>query len=123
MGTNLLEALEILAQLNVKRVRHHLAELAVLHVLLPVQHPIRNLELTRVLDDRHQTLNLLLRQLTSPAKEGQMAAQASCSNAATSQAPLGALATLHLSELFRGLSGSAKSSANGTTRTREGQSR
>lgn len=66
VGTNLLEALEVLAQLHVERVGDHLAELAIFHVLLPVQHPIRHLELARVLDDRHQTLNLLLRQLTGP---------------------------------------------------------
>ena len=68
VGTDLLEALEVLAQLHVERVGDDLRELAVLHVLLPVQHPVRHLELARVLDDRHQTLNLLLRQLTSPAR-------------------------------------------------------
>ena len=68
VGTDLLEALEVLTQLHVEGVGHHLAELAILDVLLTVKHPIRHLELARVLDDRHQTLNLLLRQLTSPAR-------------------------------------------------------
>merc|ERR1719282_1082227 len=66
VGTNLLEALKVLAQLHVERVGHYLTELAILDILLPVQHPIRHLELARVLDDRHQTLNLLLRKLTGP---------------------------------------------------------
>lgn len=70
VSADLLEALQILTQLHVEGVGHHLAELAVLDVLLTVKHPIRHLELARVLDDRHQTLNLLLRQLTSPAKVG-----------------------------------------------------
>ena len=68
VGTDLLEALEVLAQLHVERVGDDLRELAVLHVLLPVQHPVRHLELARVLDDRHQTLNLLLGQLTRTAQ-------------------------------------------------------
>ena len=43
VGTDLLEALEVLAQLHVERVGDDLRELAVLHVLLPVQHPVRHL--------------------------------------------------------------------------------
>ena len=69
VGTDLLEALEVLAQLHVERVGDDLRELAVLHVLLPVQHPVRHLELARVLHDRHKPLDLLSRKLARTERE------------------------------------------------------
>jgi len=70
---DLLEALQVLAQLHVKCVGDDLRELAVLVVLLPVEHPVGNLELARVLHDGHQTLNLLSGQLASPENPGRAA--------------------------------------------------
>merc|ERR1719164_459487 len=66
---DLLEALEVLAQLHVEGVGDDLRELAVLGVLLAVEHPVRHLELARVLHDGHQALHLLRRQLTRPLVE------------------------------------------------------
>mmetsp|Transcript_19663 Transcript_19663/g.66082 ORF Transcript_19663/g.66082 Transcript_19663/m.66082 type:complete len:240 (+) Transcript_19663:246-965(+) len=63
VGADLLEALEVLAELEVEVVGADLGELAVLVVLLPIQEPVRDLELARVLDDGHHTLNLLGGQL------------------------------------------------------------
>ena len=66
VGADLLEALEVIAQLHVEGVGDNLAELAILGVLLAVEHPVGHLELPRVLHDRHQTLDLFRRELTSP---------------------------------------------------------
>ena len=67
VSANLLEALEILTQLHVEGVGNGLAELAVLCVLLTVKHPVRDLELARILHDRHKPLDFLSGQLASPA--------------------------------------------------------
>eukprot|EP00306_Pavlova_sp_CCMP459_P004216 CAMPEP_0185162816 /NCGR_PEP_ID=MMETSP1139-20130426/7076_1 /TAXON_ID=298111 /ORGANISM="Pavlova sp., Strain CCMP459" /LENGTH=212 /DNA_ID=CAMNT_0027728155 /DNA_START=520 /DNA_END=1156 /DNA_ORIENTATION=+ len=61
---DLLEALQVLAELEVEVVGANLGELAILVVLLPVQEPVRDLELARVLDDGHDTLHLFCGQLT-----------------------------------------------------------
>ena len=85
---DLLETLEVLTQLHVEGVGHHLAELAILDVLLAVKHPVRHLELTRVLDDRHETLDLLLGKLARTAQQRgahQQRRQPSPKNAQTAQ--------------------------------------
>jgi hypothetical protein len=66
VSPDLLEPLQVIAQLHVERVGHHLRKLAVLVVLLPVEHPVGNLELARVLHDGHKPLNLLGSQLARP---------------------------------------------------------
>ena len=65
MGADLLETLEVLTKLVVEDVGHHLGSLAVLDVT-PVQEPVGDLVLARILHDRHQLLDLLLVELTSP---------------------------------------------------------
>merc|ERR550525_103422 len=66
VSADLLQTLEILAQLVVQLVGQHLSEAAVLHVLLPVEEPVGDLVLARVGHHRDDALNLLLGQLTSP---------------------------------------------------------
>ena len=46
-----------------------LAVLAILHVLLPVEHPHGNLELERVLDDGDKALDLIVGELAGPDTE------------------------------------------------------
>lgn len=58
MGPDLLQPLEVLTDLAVEGVGHHLRELAILNVLLSVQEPVGNLVLARVAHDRNQLLNL-----------------------------------------------------------------
>ena len=65
VGADLLETLEVLTKLVVEDVGHHLGGLAVLDVT-PVQEPVGDLVLARILHDRHQLLDLLLVELTSP---------------------------------------------------------
>merc|ERR1719219_2978303 len=64
VGTDLLESLKILAHLIVQAVGKDLAELAILNVLLPVEEPIWDLVLTRVVHDRNDALNLFLREFS-----------------------------------------------------------
>ena len=47
--------------------RADLAVLAVLPVLSPVKHPLGDLELQRVLDDRNEPLDLIVRKLAGAA--------------------------------------------------------
>ena len=49
VGTDLLQALEILTELVVQKVRQNLGSLAILDVLLPVEEPVRDLVLAGVL--------------------------------------------------------------------------
>ncbi len=56
VGADLLETLEVVAQLAVDAVGEHLAVLAVHDVALSVQEPGRDLVLRRVLDDGHDAL-------------------------------------------------------------------
>jgi hypothetical protein len=65
VGVDLLEALEVVAPLADQVVGNHLRVLARLVVLLSVEEPHRDLELLRVLDDGNETLDLVVRQLTS----------------------------------------------------------
>lgn len=64
VGADLLETLEILAELVVERVRGDLRVLAVLVVLLSVEEPVGYLVLARVRHDRDDAVDLLLGQLT-----------------------------------------------------------
>ena len=50
VGPDLLESLKILTQLVVEDVGHDLGGLAVLHVALPVEEPVRDLVLTGILN-------------------------------------------------------------------------
>ena len=50
VGSDLLESLKILTQLVVEDVGHDLGGLAVLHVALPVEEPVRDLVLTGILN-------------------------------------------------------------------------
>ena len=65
---DLLHPLEVLTVLHVEDVGHRLRVLAVLVVLLAVEHPVGHLELPRVLHNGHQPLHLLSRQLARPAQ-------------------------------------------------------
>lgn len=58
MGADLLQALQVLAQLRVQIGGCQLGVLAVNDVLLSVEEPVRDLVLQWILDDRHQLLNL-----------------------------------------------------------------
>merc|ERR1719300_1653146 len=66
MSPNLLQTLQILSQLVVQDVSHHLVSFAILMIPLPVKEPIRNLVLTRVLHDSDNLFNIFLSQFTSP---------------------------------------------------------
>merc|ERR1711879_196409 len=66
VGADLLETLQILTQLVVQLVGQHLAEAAVLDVLLSVEEPVGDLVLARVGHHRDDPLNLLFRQFSSP---------------------------------------------------------
>jgi hypothetical protein len=65
MDANLLQALKIVTQLGVERVREDLQELAVLDVLLSVEEPVRDAIMTRMHQDVDDLLELLLCHLTS----------------------------------------------------------
>ncbi len=61
-----LETLEVLTELLVENVGVGLSVLAVLDVLLPVKEPIGDLELTGVLDDVDDLVDLIVGQLAGP---------------------------------------------------------
>lgn len=63
MRSNLLETLEILAELVVQPVGDGLRPLAILSILLSVKEPTRDLELLWVLDDGDKSLDLVLGKL------------------------------------------------------------
>ena len=66
MGTNLLQPLQIIAQFRVDTVGKDLRVLSINDVLLSVQEPCRDLELSRALDNRHKALQLVRVEFTSP---------------------------------------------------------
>merc|ERR1719147_332236 len=66
VGTDLLQTLQVLTELVVQQVSHHLVGLAILNVPLPVKEPVGNLILARVLHDGNNLLNLFLRKLSGP---------------------------------------------------------
>ena len=63
MIPDFLEALEVIAHLLINLVGRDLARFAVLEVPPPVEHPRRDLEVERVLDDTHNVVHLLCGQL------------------------------------------------------------
>ena len=65
VGTDLLQALEIITQLGFNVVRQDLRILASCEVLLPIQEPCWNLEFLRRLKNVDNTLQLIRVQLTS----------------------------------------------------------
>merc|ERR1719402_978943 len=65
MGTDLLQALQILTKLVVQKVRKYLRGLTVLNVLLPVKEVVWDLVLAWVADDGDDLLDLILCQFTS----------------------------------------------------------
>ena len=67
VGTDLLQALEIITEFGVNTVRENLAVLAIDNVLLPVQEPRRDFVLRRVLDDRNDAFEFIRVQVTSTA--------------------------------------------------------
>merc|ERR1719330_720664 len=66
VSTNLLQSLQVLAQLVVQEVGHQLAGLAILAVLLPVEEVVGDLVLAWILHDGDDLLHLLLAQLSGP---------------------------------------------------------
>lgn len=66
VGTNLLQPLQIFAQFRVDTIGKDLRVLSINNVLLSVQEPRRDLELSRVLDNRHEALKLVRVEFTSP---------------------------------------------------------
>lgn len=64
MGSDLLQPLEILADLAVEGVRHNLRILAILDVLLSVQKPVRNLVLARITHNGYELLYLSIKSTT-----------------------------------------------------------
>jgi len=63
MRSNLLHPLNIIPQLSIKILRKHLHILPRLEILLPIQKPQGDLELPGILNNRHQFLDLVCRQL------------------------------------------------------------
>jgi hypothetical protein len=70
VGADLLQALEVVAELRVDAVGEDLAVLAVDDVALPVEEPGGDLVLGRVLDDGDDTLELFGRKLTGAVRGG-----------------------------------------------------
>jgi hypothetical protein len=69
MGADLLEALKILTELCSKVVGEGLHVLTSLPLALPVQEPLRDLELLWTLNNRYELFNLVLGELATPARE------------------------------------------------------
>jgi hypothetical protein len=63
---NLLQALQVFTQFRVNTIGKDLQVFSINNVLLPVQEPCRDLELSGILDDRHYTLKLIRVEFTSP---------------------------------------------------------
>lgn len=65
MNTHTLQTLEILAELDVDVLADALEGLAVLVIALSVEEPVRDVELTGVLHDADELLDLIRGELTS----------------------------------------------------------
>jgi hypothetical protein len=70
VGADLLQTLQVLTDLVVQDVGHHLVGLAVLVVPLSVEEPVRDLVLAGVLHDRDDLHDIFLAELTSPLGHG-----------------------------------------------------
>lgn len=68
VGADLLEPLEVLAELGVDAVGQDLVRLSIDDVLLPVEEPVGDLELLRVLDDGDDPLELVRVELAGPVR-------------------------------------------------------
>lgn len=66
VSPDLLQPLQIFSQLIIQAVGKDLAVFAILHILLPVEEPVWDFVLARILHDGHHTLDLLLSQLSGP---------------------------------------------------------
>mmetsp|Transcript_22592 Transcript_22592/g.48913 ORF Transcript_22592/g.48913 Transcript_22592/m.48913 type:complete len:171 (+) Transcript_22592:132-644(+) len=64
VGTDLLHPLNIITKLSIKVLRKHLGILARLEILLPVEEPKWDFELTGVLDNGNELFNLIGSQLS-----------------------------------------------------------
>lgn len=64
VDTDLLQSLKIVTELGVKSVGENLGELSVFDVLLSVQEPVGDLELTGVSDNSDDLVDLSLAQLS-----------------------------------------------------------
>lgn len=64
---DLLQPLKVISQLLVDGLGRDLGSLAGLPIFLPVEEPVGDLELTRVLDDGHELLDLVGGHLSSPS--------------------------------------------------------
>ena len=67
--SNLLKTLEIVTQRRIQLVGHHLRKLAILDVVLTVQEPVRDTELSRVGNNHHERFQLRRTQLTRALTE------------------------------------------------------
>merc|ERR1719442_86241 len=65
VSPDLLQALQIFTKLVVQKISHYLVGLTVFDILLPIQEPVGNLVLTRVLHNGDDFLNLFFAELTS----------------------------------------------------------
>eukprot|EP00555_Chaetoceros_dichaeta_P010543 CAMPEP_0198256924 /NCGR_PEP_ID=MMETSP1447-20131203/6712_1 /TAXON_ID=420782 /ORGANISM="Chaetoceros dichaeta, Strain CCMP1751" /LENGTH=77 /DNA_ID=CAMNT_0043943683 /DNA_START=207 /DNA_END=440 /DNA_ORIENTATION=+ len=59
MSPNLLHPLNIITQLRIEILGKYLGILSRLEILLPIQEPTGNLELTGILDNGHEFFNLV----------------------------------------------------------------
>lgn len=59
MGSNLLHALNVLTQLSINVLCENLTVLSSFEVLLTIEEPKRNLELTRILDNGHKLFDFI----------------------------------------------------------------
>jgi len=64
MGTNLLHPLNIITELSIKVLCKDLGVLSGLVILLSIEEPKRDLELTRILDDSNNLFNLISGELS-----------------------------------------------------------
>jgi len=63
---DLLQPLKVIPELHVESVRNDLGEPTILVILLPVEEPVRDLELAGVGNHSHEALKLIWGQFTSP---------------------------------------------------------
>eukprot|EP01083_Nonionella_stella_P189890 703252_1 len=64
VSTNLLHPLNIITKLGIEVLGENLGVLSCLNILLPIEEPKRDLELTRVLNDSNKLLNLISGELS-----------------------------------------------------------
>ena len=67
-GPDLLQAFQIISQLHIKSIGNDLRVLSILVILLPIQKPVWDFELTRVGNNSHQIVQLSCTQFPSSNK-------------------------------------------------------